>query len=147
MSCESAENDSEVFTFVGGESANDIFPNDPIGSALVGDSALFVEESTSLSSQPSTLASHGEVLAGASSEDESRKSDSICNESVTGYLAYVVIDVNAGVIAAKHRSCFGVDLATEGRRHASAHQPVIAAASSREQGPEDHDSPHRQPGQ
>jgi hypothetical protein len=147
MSCESAENDSEVFTFVGGESANDIFPNDPIGSALIGDAALFVEESTSFSSQSSTLASHGEVLAGASSEDEPRDSDSICNELLTGYLAYVVINVDAGVIAAKHCACLWVDLATKGRRHAGTHQPVIAAASSREQRTEDHDSPHRQPGQ
>jgi hypothetical protein len=58
VSGESPENSGEVCAFVAGESASDIFPDHPFGAEFISDSALFVEEATSLSTQASTFSSH-----------------------------------------------------------------------------------------
>jgi hypothetical protein len=58
VSGETAEHCCEVFACVAGESASDIFPHHPFGAEFISDSALFVEEATSLSTQASTFSSH-----------------------------------------------------------------------------------------
>jgi hypothetical protein len=58
VSGESSKHGCEVFSFVAGESASNIFPHQPRGAEFVSDSALFVEEATSLSTQASTFSSH-----------------------------------------------------------------------------------------
>jgi hypothetical protein len=58
VSGDASEHGCEVFACVAGESASDIFPHHPFGSELVSNSALFVEQSTSLSTQASTFSSH-----------------------------------------------------------------------------------------
>jgi hypothetical protein len=58
VSGDSSKHGGEVFACIAGESASDIFPDHPRGSELVSNSALFVEEATSLSTQASTFSSH-----------------------------------------------------------------------------------------
>jgi hypothetical protein len=58
VSGESTKDSGEVFASVAGESASDIFPHHPFGAEFISDSALFVEEATSFSTQASTFSSH-----------------------------------------------------------------------------------------
>ena len=58
VSGESTKDSGEVFASVAGESASDIFPHHPFGAEFISDSALFMEEATSLSTQASTFSSH-----------------------------------------------------------------------------------------
>jgi len=113
VSGESSEHLGEVFSSVAGESASDIFPHHPCGSEVISNSALFVEESTSRSTQSFTFSSHAEVLAGASSHDEIGKRCSICDELLTVDVLYVVVNGNVGVVLAEDTACLCVDLASE----------------------------------
>jgi len=130
VSCESPEDGGEVCSSVGGESASDVFPDNPRGSEFISDAALLGEQSTAVSVQSSTKSSNGKVLAGASSHDEFGNRDSICGESFTGHLSYVVVDGQVGVVVAQHGACLGVDFAAEDQFVAGAHESEVAAAAT-----------------
>jgi hypothetical protein len=113
VSGESSEDGGKVSASIAGESSSDILPNHPRGPEFISDSALLVEQSTSLSTQSSTLSSHGKVLTWTPSHDEVGKSCPVGDESFTRYVLYVVVDRDSRIVFTKDAPRLRVDLASE----------------------------------
>jgi hypothetical protein len=111
------------------ESSSDVLPENPAGK-FVSKARLLSEESTTFSAQSSTVSSQAEVLARASSEDEIGKGNSICDESVTGYLSDVVVDRDVGIVISEYCASLRIDFTTEHYFVTGAIESEIAAAAT-----------------
>jgi len=129
---EFGEDDCEILSSLGGQKAKDVLDAKPIGRALINDSAEFVEESTPLSSQATTLSRHaGEVLAGETSNND------ICSGEVVGAnFSHIVKSGNVGPVALKHGTSVPVDFDLGDTAESRSLKAEVGSSDSGEQADE-----------
>src|SRR5690606_15253807 len=118
---------SHVLAPVGRQKSRDVFDDHPTGAELIKDASELEEESGPLASQPSTVSSHREVLAGKASANKVN-----WFKPVSANRLHILDRLCLGELPSQHPAAPRVDLDHPDRRHPGPADPLVEPADAGE---------------